>query len=51
MEWQRFDGERVRSIGKGNRERSVPILPPAREAMGERRDIGRIFHSFHPGEV
>ncbi len=50
-EWQRFDGEGLRVIGKGNRERIIPILAPAREVMGERKDIGRIFRQFHPNTV
>lgn len=50
-DWRDFDGESLRIVGKGNRERTVPILPAAREAMGERRDLGRIFRRFHPNTV
>ena len=50
-DWRNFDGESLRIVGKGNRERTVPILPAAREAMGERRDLGRIFRRFHPNTV
>ncbi|MEJ5359759.1 MAG: tyrosine-type recombinase/integrase [Desulfobacterales bacterium] len=50
-DWGDFDGESLRVVGKGKRERIVPILPAAREAMGERRDRGRIFRRFHPNTV
>ena len=30
-------------IGKGDRERTIPLLPKALEAMGEPRNIGRVF--------
>ena len=33
--------------GKGDRDRYVPILPSAREAMGEEKDIGPIFPQWH----
>jgi integrase len=33
-------------IGKGNRERSVPLMPAARRAVGQ-GDIGHVFRYSH----
>ncbi len=33
--------------GKGNKERIVPVLPPAVEAMGVPKDIGPVFQQWH----
>jgi integrase len=45
--WQRVDGNRGTLIGKGNKERTIPLLPGALEAMGPPRDIGPVFMQVH----
>ncbi|MEW6262764.1 MAG: tyrosine-type recombinase/integrase [Thermodesulfobacteriota bacterium] len=37
--------------GKGNKERVVPLLPPALDAMGEPKNLGPVFHQFHKDTV
>jgi len=45
--WKNYTGDTIRIIGKGNRERTIPVLPMTAHAMGDRRDIGFIFKRWH----
>ncbi len=47
LRWQHVDGEHARIVGKGDRERSIPLLPGALDAMGSRQDIGPVFVQCH----
>lgn len=38
----------ARIVGKGDKERIVPLLPPAAKALGKRADLGPVFPGFHP---
>ncbi len=46
--WENFSGFTIRVIGKGDKERTVPIVPQAKEAMGEIQKTGSIFWQAHP---
>lgn len=48
LKWQYVSGDIARIVGKGNKERVVPLLPGALEAMGDRKDIGPVFAPWHP---
>ena len=41
----------IRIIGKGDKERSIPLLPGTLEAMGEPADIGPIFKKMDPSTL
>jgi integrase len=43
LKWQNVHKNTARLIGKGDKERTIPLLPKALEAMGERKDIGYVF--------
>lgn len=43
LTWQNVQGNTARLIGKGGKERTIPLLPEAIEAMGTPRDIGTVF--------
>jgi integrase len=45
--WERVSGGMIKIIGKGNKERKIPLLPGALEAMGDTKDIGPIFEPCH----
>jgi integrase/recombinase XerD len=49
--WPDVRGASVIIRGKGKRERMIPLLPEAQEAMGEPRDIGPVFPKWHPDTV
>ncbi|MCP4352622.1 MAG: tyrosine-type recombinase/integrase [Desulfobacterales bacterium] len=51
LTWQKTDGDTARIIGKGNRERIIYLLEPARDAMGEPKDIGPMFAQIHPDTI
>lgn len=46
--WEKFNGFTLKVVGKGNRERTVPLVQQAIEAMGERQKQGPIFWQAHP---
>jgi integrase len=43
LKWQDIQGNVARIIGKGDKERTIPLLPKALEAMGPIKDIGYVF--------
>lgn len=43
LKWQDINEDSARIIGKGDKERTIPLLPDAIEAMGESKDIGYVF--------
>ena len=56
LRFQDCQGGYIRVVGKGNKERSIPLLPGALEAVGPLQDIGPVFpkwdvdtysHRFH----
>lgn len=51
VNWQDMRGVNMLVRGKGKRERMIPLLPQAREVMGEPMDIGRVFPNWHPDTV
>ncbi|MFZ5587050.1 MAG: tyrosine-type recombinase/integrase [Thermodesulfobacteriota bacterium] len=54
LQWQHITwGKRpaARVIGKGDRERVVPLLPPVVEALGKPLDMGHVFARVHPSTM
>lgn len=48
FKWQDvIKDDMCRLIGKGDKERVIPLLPKALEAMGPRKDIGYVFIHFN----
>lgn len=47
LTWQNVKGDHLRIIGKGEKERIVPLLPGAKEAMGQVKDLGPVFLQIH----
>lgn len=45
--WQNKKNNMLRVIGKGDKERNVPLLPMALHAMGRKKDIGPVFVQWH----
>ena len=45
--WRNVRGKTIQIVGKGNKMRTIPLLPRCIEAMGELRDIGPIFIQCH----
>jgi len=43
LKWQNIYKTVARLIGKGDKERTVPLLPAAIKAMGSRQDVGPVF--------
>ena len=43
LKWQNIHGNMARIIGKGDKERTIPLLPKALKAMGPKKDIGYVF--------
>ena len=43
LKWQDIDGDSAMIIGKGDKERTIHLLPKALEAMGEIKDVGYVF--------
>ncbi len=48
LDWRNVGADQIQITGKGNRERIIPLIPPAREAMGERKESGPVFMQCHP---
>ena len=46
--WEKFNGFTLKVVGKGNRERTIPLVQQAIEAMGDRKKQGPIFWPAHP---
>jgi integrase len=46
LTWQRVKADTCTVIGKGNKERTIPLLPESIEALGTPKDIGYVF--YHP---
>lgn len=51
LRWENITGIKCRIIGKGNKERSIPLLPAALEACGNQKNIGKVFHPYHKDTV
>jgi integrase len=49
--YENFNNTSINIIGKGDKERTVPVLPGAAEAIGSKKDIGPIFKQFHKDTV
>ena len=47
LTWPMVGDASCRLIGKGNKERTIPLLVGAIEAMGEPKDIGYVFEHFN----
>jgi len=46
LTWQNVYDDTARIIGKGDKERTIPLLPKAKKAMGPKKDIGYVFHHW-----
>src|SRR6056297_809323 len=46
--WENFEGFTLRVVGKGDKERTVPLVPKAKQAMGPEQKEGPIFWQAHP---
>lgn len=46
--WECFEGFTPRVVGKGNKERAVPLVPKAKQSMGHEKEEGPIFWQAHP---
>ncbi|MBI5845721.1 MAG: site-specific integrase [Deltaproteobacteria bacterium] len=51
LRWEHVKGDLVHIIGKGDKERHVPLLSGALEAMGDVKHIGPVFWQVHPDVV
>ena len=43
LRWENVHGDDCSVIGKGDKERTIALLPMAKSAMGEPKDIGYVF--------
>jgi len=43
LTWQNIHKDTARIIGKGDKERTIPLLPEALKALGPKNDIGHVF--------
>ena len=54
LKWQHIvwgDRPAMKVTGKGDKERIVPLLPAAVEALGPRKDIGPVWPQVHPSRL
>ncbi len=51
LKWQNVTEDSCKIRGKGDKDRTVPLLPGALEAMGESKDIGPVFWQWHKDTV
>jgi site-specific recombinase XerD len=54
LDWSKidFNGRSCRVMGKGSRERIVPLLEPILKVLRPiKRDIGKVFRQYHPDTV
>jgi integrase len=49
--WQNVTSKTIRIVGKGDKERTVFILPEAHDAMGNQKDFGPIFKQWHKDTI
>jgi len=47
LTWQNVHGDTARIIGKGDKERTITLLPEAIKAMEPKKDIGFVFHHWN----
>lgn len=48
---EKYKNDKIAVIGKGDKERSIDVLPDAAEAIGDKKDIGPIFKQWHPDTI
>jgi integrase len=46
LQWQHIQNNMAKIIGKGGKERTIPLLPRAIKAIGTPRDIGPVFVQY-----
>ncbi|HKK00070.1 MAG TPA: site-specific integrase [Desulfotignum sp.] len=46
--WENFEGFTLRVVGKGKKERTIPLVPQAKIYMGKQKKSGPIFWQAHP---
>ena len=51
IQWQDIKNNAIWVIGKGNKQRLIPLTAGAVEAIGSQKDIGNIFVKIHPNTV
>jgi integrase len=51
IRWQNRTGKKLKVIGKGDKERTLPILPMASYAMGHPKDVGPVFKQWHKDTI
>ena len=47
LTWQNVQGNKAALTGKGGKERTIPLLPAAKKAMGRKKDIGHVFIHYN----
>jgi site-specific recombinase XerD len=47
LRWQHIKGDSCRVIGKGDKERTIPLMAGALEALGPPKDLGPVFWQPH----
>jgi len=50
LRWEKIKKNSCTVLGKGNKERTIPLLPQGVEALGPRKDIGPVFWQPHIDE-
>jgi integrase len=49
LDYRHIKGDLCRVIGKGDKERTIPLLPAAIRAIGNQKDLGPVF--WHPLDI